>query len=288
MFRAALRLAQPAALMLTALVATACVAPAGAANPATPAKVTDPDRVVIRVDWEGGFVPPSVTLGRLPVVLVLADGRVITQGPQIEIWPAPILPNLQVRTLTPEALTSLIELARDKGLLADASYDFPGIADAATTVLRITVDGVTHTVSAYALAEAGADDAMGMPLDDATAAGREALRSFIDALTGLPDSSFVDQGHPYEATSLRLIATPYVPQPDADWQAVAWPLEDLGTAGDAVLDGDPTLRCQVITGGDVATVLPLFEAANAATPFRSGDADYTLTVRPLLPGETGC
>jgi hypothetical protein len=286
-FRAALRLASPAAILITALVVGACVAPAGAANPSATA-AADPDTVIIRVDLEGGFVAPSVTYGRLPVVVVTADGRVITQGPQVEIWPGPLMPNLQVRTLTPAALASLLDQARQQGLLADASYDFPGIADVPTTVLRITVDGVTSTVSAYALGEAGTDDAMGQPLDPATADGRAAVRSFIDALTGLPDSAFSDEAAAYRATSLRLIATPYVPQPDADWQVVAWPLADLGTAGETPLPGDDSLRCQVITGDDVATVLPLLEGANQQTPFRSGDADYTLVVRPLLPGESGC
>ncbi len=286
MFRAALRLASPAAILISAVVVGACVAPAGAANP-TASPVPDPDTVIIRVDLEGGFVPPSVTYGRLPV-LVTADGRVITEGPQIEIYPGPLLPNIQVRTLTPEALASLLELARDQGLLDDASYGFPGIADIPTTVLRITVDGVTSTVSASALGEAGTDDAMGQPLDDATVAGRAALRTFIDTLTGLPDNAFSDESHAYEATSLRIISTPYVPQPAEDWMPVEWPLDDLATAGTAPIPGDDSLRCQVISGDDVTTVMPLLEGANQATPFRSGDADYTLVVRPILPGESGC
>jgi hypothetical protein len=284
-FRAALRLASPAAIVISAVVVGACVAPAAAANP-TASPVPDPDTVIIRVDREGGFVPPSVTYGGLPV-LVTADGRVITEGPRIEIYPGPLLPNIQVRTLTPEALASLLELARDQGLLADASYGFPWIADLPTTVLRITVDGVTSTVAASALGEAGTDDA-GQPLDDATAAGRAALRAFIDTLTGLPDSAFSDESHAYEATSLRIISTPYVPQPAEDWMPVEWPLADLATAGSAPIPGDDALRCQVISGDDVTTVMPLLEGANQATPFRSGDADYTLVVRLLLPGESGC
>ena len=63
---------------------------------------------------------------------------------------------------------------------------------------------------------------------------------------------------------------------------------DLATAGSAPIPGDDSLRCQVISGDDVTTVMPLLEGANQATPFRSGDADYTLVVRPLLPGESGC
>ena len=288
MSRAALRLASPAAFALTALVAAACVAPAGATNPsASPSAVIDPDTVVIRVDWEGGFVPPGVNLSRLPLVLVTADGRVITQGPQDAMYPGPLLPNLQVRTLTPDSLADLLERAADDGLLVDAEYAGGPIADATTTVLRITVDGVTYTQSAYALFESldanGAEQLSGAP----DAEGRAAMRSFLDALTGLPDGAYTGDPTSYVADGLRLYSSAYVPDPAADWLPVEWPLEDLATAGASAGDG-LGIRCQVVTGDDLATVLPLLEGANSATPFRSGGTDYTLIVRPLLPGERGC
>ena len=288
MFRAALRLASPAAIALTALVAAACVAPAGAVNPsASPTAAVDPDEVVIRVDWEGGFVPPGVNLSRLPLVLVMADGRVITQGPQLAIYPGPLLPNLQVRTLTAEALASLLERAADDGLLVDADYAGGPIADAPTTVLRITVDGVTFTQSAYALFESldanGAEQPAGAPDAD----GRTAMRAFIDTLTGLPDDAYTGAPASYVADGLRLYSSAYVPDPAADWMPVEWPLEDMATAGESAGDG-LGIRCQVVSGEDMATVLPLLEGANSATPFRSGGADYSLIVRPLLPGESGC
>ena len=86
---------------------------------------------------------------------------------------------------------------------------------------------------------------------------------------------------------MRLYSSEYVPDPAADWQPVEWPLEDLATAGESAGDG-LGIRCQVVTGDDLETVLPLLEGANSATPFRSGGADYSLIVRPLLPGESGC
>ena len=50
---------------------------------------------MFRATWEGGFVTPESLLARLPIVVVYADGRVITQGPQIDIYPGPLMPNLQ-------------------------------------------------------------------------------------------------------------------------------------------------------------------------------------------------
>lgn len=297
MFRAALRLARPAALLAVAAIAVACVGSAGAAAPTpTPSpKPVDPDKVIFRVSWDGGFVSPDMLLGRLPIVVVYADGRVITQGPQIEIFPGPFMPNLIEHTLSEEALQRLIDLAREKDLLKTVHYDVPGIADAADTVLEINLDGKSYRVSAYALAEAGFDGEVGpaADIDEATREGRAALREFIDALTGVPAADFVDEEHPYAFDALRLYARTADIVEDSEFPGeqppVAWPLEDLAMAGEAVdnpaIDG---LRCQVIEGDDLETVLPLLNAANQLSVFESGDAFYALIAVPLLPGESGC
>jgi hypothetical protein len=286
-----LTLARPAALLLTAAVMTACVGTAGAAGPsATPAP--DPDRVVFRVDWDGGFVPPGVHLGRLPQVVVYADGRVVMPGPQVEIFPAPVLPALQARTLTPEALARLIALAKDLDLLADAHYDAIGIADAPTTILTLDIGGETYRVSAYALAEADTDDAAGFPgMDETTKAARASLQTFIDTLTGLPDGDFTGPWATYEATSLRIFTVPMIDVPDdmvPPGGPVAWPIGVIDTAGEPVGDGALGIRCQVVTGGDLDTLAPSLQEANAQTLFTSGGGSWSLVVRPLLPGEAGC
>lgn len=298
MFRFVSNLARLAALLIVAMVATACVAAAGAApsgpaspDPSTPAKS---DRIVFRVSWEGGFVPPEILLGRLPIVVIYEDGRVITQGPQIAIYPGPLMPNLVERTLSPAALERLIELARDKDLLKTVHYDFPGIADAADTVLEINIDGESYRVSAYALAEAGVDlnggpDSLLTPEE---VAGRTALREFIDALTGVPASDFVDEEHAFDVTRLQVYAGPAAIVPDSELPgeqpAVDWPLDDLAAAGEAVENAPTDVRCQVLEGDDLASVLPMLTDANSLQTFRSNGELYSLVVRPLLPGETGC
>ena len=291
MFRAALRLARPAALFMIALVATACVGSAGAAQGGSSGKPVDPDQVVFRVGWEGGFVMPEALLGRLPIVVVYADGRVITQGPQIDIYPGPLMPNLRERTLSEAAVDRLIELAREKDLLKTIHYDFPLIADAPATVLEINLDGKSYRVSAYALGEAGVDtDDSG--LDAATVEGRAALRSFIDALTGIPSADFVDREHPLDLTAVRIYAGKAVIVPNSELPgeqpAIDWPLADLATAGDALANSPLEVRCQIVESADLATVLPLLQSANTLSTFRSEGALYSFTVRPLLPGESGC
>lgn len=303
--RADLRIARPAALLLVILTIVACSRAGGgvppsaspsiapSAAPSGPPASGDPasaDRALFRVTQDGGFVAPGAILGRLPVIVVYPDGRVIAQGPQIEIYPGPLMPNLQEHTLTAEALARLIALARDHDLLRTIHYDFPGIADATDTVLTIELDGATHKVSAYALAEGGVGGGAGVPVDGATMQGRAALRDFIDVLTGLPADAFMDQEHPYAADRIRIYAGKGIvahdvqlPQPVIDW-----PLADLATAGQAVVDRAVDVRCQALTGDDLKTVLPLLQQANVLTTFRSGGQPYGLIVRPLLPGEPDC
>ena len=295
MFRAAMRLARPAAFLLVSLSLVACVASAGAVSPSqspssSPDPV-DPNTPVFRVAWEGGFVSPEMLLGRLPIVVVYADGRVITQGPVPAIYPGPLMPNLQERTISAAALERLIELAREKNLLRTVHYDYPGIADAPDTVLEIELDGASYRISAYALAEV-ALDLPNSDLDQAEIDGRAALREFIDAVTSIPASDFVDEEHAYAFDGIRIYAGKAVVVPDSELPgeqpAVDWPLEDLATAGEPVANSPLDIRCQVVDGEDLAEVLPLLQAANSLQTFRSGDGLYSLIVAPLYPGQSGC
>jgi hypothetical protein len=201
------------------------------------------------------------------------------------------MPNLQERTLSRAALERLIELARDKDLLRTVHYGHPGIADAPDTVLQIELDGKSYRFSAYALAEV-AIDLPDSGLDRAAIDGRAALREFLDALTGIPASDFVDEEHPIVLDRLQVYAGIAVIVPNSELpgeqSAVDWPLGDLAKAGETVGNSPIDVRCQVVDGEDLDTVLPLLRAANSLQTFRSEGELYSLIVLPLLPGETGC
>ena len=76
---------------------------------------TGPDQLVLRIDSGGGFVPPEFLLTDLPDLSLLGDGRLVVLGPQIEIYPGPALPNLQVRQLTEDGVQALLEAAQRRG-----------------------------------------------------------------------------------------------------------------------------------------------------------------------------
>ena len=113
---------------------------------------------MIRVRHEGGFVPPDRLVGRIPQVSVYADGRVITEGPQIAIYPGPALPNLQVQQIDPAKVDQLVEQALAAGVGSGADLGQPGVADAPTTVIEVRTAKGVKTVSAEALSEAMPDD----------------------------------------------------------------------------------------------------------------------------------
>ena len=94
------------------------------------------DDVVLRIGYEGGFVPVEVMFQNLPTLLVTGDGRLIVVGPVPEIYPGPLLPNLQVRTISEAGVQQLLAMAADHGLLTQREYDNPtNIADAPDTVV---------------------------------------------------------------------------------------------------------------------------------------------------------
>jgi hypothetical protein len=61
---------------------------------------TGPDDLVLRVFTGGGFTSLEWSLREMPQISIYGDGRLIVQGPVIEIYPGPALPNLQVSHLT--------------------------------------------------------------------------------------------------------------------------------------------------------------------------------------------
>src|ERR1700754_4156245 len=94
-----------AAVAVTLFLLSACARPDSTpGGPVSESPSGDPapvtaDSLVLRIERVGGFVAPDQTLDRIPTISVYGDGRVITQGPQIMIYPAPALPNIRVQQL---------------------------------------------------------------------------------------------------------------------------------------------------------------------------------------------
>jgi len=103
---------------------------------------TGADEVVIQYAEVGGFLPREIAFQQTPSVLVSGDGRVFGPGAQIEIYPGPLLPAVQVQSITEEGIQTILAAADEAGLLAQIEYEQPtNIADAPTAQVTINVDG---------------------------------------------------------------------------------------------------------------------------------------------------
>lgn len=250
------------------------------------AYATGSSDLVLRVDMVGGFVPPQYVLTSVPTFSLYGDGTAIFTGPQIEIYPSPALPPVLSSRLTGSGMQKVLEAARDAGLFVDASYDdFCGVADVGSTVFTTTVEGATHTVSAYALGFDGCTD---------NVEARATLFAFLGTLTDLSwlesEMDIVGPTGPYAYTSMAIFVEPYAPydDPTLPQQEVAWPLATpLASFGGDPISGLET-RCGVVTGADLETLRPLFESTNQMTPWTSEGERWHLALRPLLPDETAC
>ena len=248
---------------------------------------TGANELVLRWEYQGGFVPWEYTLKRAPGWSLFGDGRIIVEGPMIEIYPGPALPNLLVTRLSEDGVQAILRAAKAAGLMdGDASYPYRCITDAATTVFTTNAGGSTSVVSAYALG-----DAMGGSCPDVDVEARQALLEFqskLGDLSWLPEGS-IGAEEPFTADEVRIHVLPYQGEPDLPQRPVDWPLETaLDTFGETVQGGLAEARCGVVSGTDLDALWPLMQGANDLTPWASGGKEYRLILRPLLPDEHGC
>lgn len=251
---------------------------------------TGADEVVLRVAYEGGFVPVDYALRTIPSWTLYGDGTLVMQAPQIEIYPGPALPALTATPITEAGVQSILTAARDAGLMnGDASYGNDCVADAATTVFTTNANGTTSVVSAYALDVGQPTGSCGGEKDaDERAALAEFQLQLGDLPSWLPQGS-VGQEQPLDPTALRVYSRPYKGTPDPPQEDVTWPLgEPLGAFGDRVESYGAPLRCGVVGGEDVSMLLPAAQEANEITPWTSEGEEYHVIFRPLLPDENGC
>jgi hypothetical protein len=187
-------------------------------------------------------------------------------------------------------LQAILEAARDAGLMdGDASYGNDCIADAATTVFTTNANGSSSVVSAYALDVGEPAGGCGNEQEaDERAALAEFQMQLGDLRSWLP-TGWVGQEAPIDPTELRVYSQPYEGRPQPPQEEVAWPLsEPLDAFGDPVEDSGGPMRCGVVVGEALSTLLPIAGSTNDITPWTSDGGEYRLIFRPLLPDESGC
>lgn len=252
---------------------------------------TAPDDLLVRIAFEGGFTPIEWTYTNLPIFSLYGDGTLVLPGPQIELYPGPALPAISRRHVEEAGIQAILEeaLATTEDIPADLDdLGYMGIADASTTVVRVSAAGVDRTIRAYALGEL-TEPPDGMPEREYRA--RLELLELVTRLTGLgswlPDGS-VDSESPYVASAARVFVGAYRDVDDLAQEPIPWPLDDglVGFGGPG--DGSGGFRCGVVQGADWAALRDEASSANELTPWTDEGEEYSILFRPLLPDESGC
>jgi len=290
---------RPRHALLVGLPVAALIASCNLVSPPAYATVPHPagSEVVVRIAWTGGFVPYEYLFTALPRFTLLGDGRVLVEGPQIEIYPGPALPNIQVRRLTEEGIQSILFRIAETGLFNEshswtAATQF--IADANSTVFTVRADNREVVVDAYALgllAEPNVAPPPGIPAEELEAHDRlTALETaLLDLDAWIPADDWADATwQSYEPDALRLVVAnidAQPPNPDGlDTEPIPWPgttaPDQFGTAS-TIQD----FRCVVVSGEEGAAWYAALSQANQLTRWSHDGHLYSVTPRPLLPDE---
>lgn len=289
---------RPRHALLAGLPVAILIASCNLGSPPAYANVPHPagSEVVVRMAWTGGFVPYEFIFTSVPRFTLLGDGRVLVEGPQIDIYPGPALPNVQVRRLTEEGIQSILFRISETGLF-DESHSYNAatqfIADANSTVFTVRADNREVVVDVYALGLL-TDPNMApsvIPTDELEAHDRlTALESDLLNLDAwIPADDWADAAwQSYQPEALRLLVAnidAQPPDPDGlDSEPVAWPgLTDPDQFGTASTIQD--FRCGVVSGDESATWFAALGQANQLTRWSHDGHLYRVTPRPLLPDE---
>ena len=239
-----------------------------------------PDEVVLRIGYEGGFVPQGTAFVNLPSLLISGDGRAFTPGAVPAIFPGPLLTPMYVRSITPAGLEKVLQLADEAGLLGAApDYAFPegfDVTDASDTVVVISVNGQRYEHRANALGFESPEGGSSTP-------ARDNLLAFVNLVSDLSVAAGADNlgaDELFEAEQYRFQAMVVDPTQwtDPPPTIVEWPA-DLGV----VLA--ESLQCATVGGEDAEAI---FASATQLTFFEEGDVAYQLAVAAVLPGDATC
>lgn len=284
------RIVRPGMTQLRVLAATLVLLVAGCAAESAEGGAGPgsygPDELVLRIDVSGGLVPVAMTVTEVPNLSVYGDGRVVTSGPVIEIFPGPALPNVQVQQISTADVAKLVDRAVDAGIGKQADFGMPNVADAPTThvMVRTAAGEQVSDVPALGIGE----DA----LNNSQRAARQRVQRLVEALTDLPSTlgkGAVSASKTFPAAGVAAVAVTWAEmggdQGVAPQAPVAWPGPAL--PGEAFPDR-PGVHCVSATGEPAARILDAAAKANSRTPWASAGTSWQVTFRPFLPGESTC
>ncbi len=281
-----------AGLFALALLVVGCVSRGGAGvsptpsptPPASPSPTPAPGSAFYLRAWQTQALAPQYTFSWLPVATISArqfiDGNVAVPA----IYPAPLLANPSIAPISQLGIDTIVAEARRSGLLRQTSIFFgdpmPGAVVGHVTLI---VDGVTYKLSGLISVTPG-DEVTPEP---GTQAAFAAFWQKVSDLTGWLGAE-IGQQTSYDPERLAgLTSEPVAASSGITPNEVPWPLETPFASFGTPM-GSVTQRCAVVSGTDLATLLPVVRDANQLTRFVDSDGvKRSLIVRVLVPDEPG-
>ncbi|MGA3057319.1 MAG: hypothetical protein ABSE70_04680 [Candidatus Limnocylindrales bacterium] len=233
--------------------------------------------------WRSQALAPQYVFGWLPAATIadgkFYDGMIATPA----IYPGPIYTALSFRPISSKGIDQIVAEARTDGLLGTktdfAEQPMPG---SITCHVQLIVDAVTHDLTGQC--------ASAVAQDSVAPGSSGAFLAFWNRLTSLSAWLGTELGSStvYAPSSLAvLVAPPAEAQGGIAPNEQPWPLTTpFASFGSPT--GSADFRCAVVSGADLAQLLPAVEAGNQLTRFVDSQAvKRSLQVRVLLPGEPG-
>jgi hypothetical protein len=260
-------------------------APTATPPPGTIEHPTGPTDVVLRLEEGGGFVPVEFNMTQVPLFTLYGDGLVLFRNPadQPGADNAGLLRYLPLKSakLTEDQIQEVLAFAIGPGGLGTArdQYDNPMMADVGTATFTLNAGGREKVVNVVGLIEGGAEGPDALARRNFLALA-ERLRNFDDGGT-YPTVAYDPPGYRAFLTEVSGVVVP----------THAWPWPTL-TPADFVTPKDPNAGFvfprRVLTPAEVEA-LELGDLRGGAQGIYLEGPDgkqYSLSLRPLLPGET--
>jgi hypothetical protein len=228
------------------------------------------------VTTEGGFISPTAHLGQLPDVVVDTDGDIYTADPNSA--GGTLIALAVVRNVGASGAAQILAAVKAAGLdQVNDNGGGPGNPDAGVTVVTVEIDGqeIVNRLS-------GGASGPGHP-GASPAPALELVQRLEDPAETWGASSAPSQ--PFVPTAYKIYDASTT---NGGSSAIDWPLTtslaEFGTAATPDL-GVTGLRTGVVFGADAKSLASVAGGATSDTVFVSGNQQYQLWIRPLLPPE---
>jgi hypothetical protein len=230
------------------------------------------------MDTSGGLVPRTYVLAQAPEFTLYGDGTVIFRAADDAKGDG--FPPFIAAAMSAEQIDALLLDALDAGGLRDAreSHDDGQATDMPTTVFTIDADDVDKSVAVHGLGTTTPDGP-----DAEASRGFELLGVRLVTFADLANTGAYQDAHPYQPAAYRAFLAP---SDDPAIETMRWPWAELRLADFAPYAGLEDVRIGGLTPGQVALVTT--EPSGGVPVLATSGPDgitYTLTIRPLLPGE---